>query len=149
MLPKPPLQLTARLSTSLLVLTAIFAVAGCDRVEGQLKDAAHGAVERTSSFARENLVSDMQKDAEAKCISALTNAPLPREPLESWVNKGQVIQLSPVKFELAKAYPLKVRVLGDGKYEIQVSLFEEGAKQGLHIGRCTVVAGKVTEHGVP
>ena len=51
-LPKPPLQLTDRLSTSLLVLTAIFAVAGCDRVEGQLNDAAYGAVEGTSSFAR-------------------------------------------------------------------------------------------------
>lgn len=135
--------------TALLVIFGMLALSGCDRVEGQFKDAARGAVERTTSFARENLVSDMQKDAEAKCIAALTSAPIPREPLESWTNKGQLIHLAPVKFELAKSYPLEVRVLGDGKYEIQVALFEEGVRQGLHRGRCTVVAGNVTKHGVP
>ena len=136
-------------SKALLVMFAMLALSGCDRVEGQFKDAARGAIQHTTSFARENLVSDMQKDAEAKCIAALTDSPIPREPLESWTNPGQKNHLQPVKFELAKSYPLEVRVLGDGKYEIYVSLFQEGVRQGLHRGRCTVVAGKVTDHGVP
>lgn len=141
-------------TSNICALSFLIAVSGCDRIEGKLKDGANSVSQGAKTAVREVLVSDLQKDAERKCIAALTAAPIkrPQQPVtgNDLLSQADALLNSVSRqFGHAASYPLNVRVLGDGKYHVAVPLFQEGDQSArLITGNCTVEGGTVTDYAV-
>lgn len=124
----------------LLLACSLAFVSGCDRIEGQAKDLARSTSDSASNVARDFLVSDLQKSAEATCMQHFTAAAAVAKSSRTGSEEPPTLFVSG-----NPPYSIDVRVIGDGKYELQVPLFRRNEPQGLYTGRCRVEAGRVLE----
>jgi hypothetical protein len=124
----------------LLLACSLGLVSGCDRIEGQAKDFARSTSDSASNVARDFFVSDLQKLAEATCMQHFTAA-------AAVARSSRTGSAEPPKVFVSGNPPhsIDVRVIEDGKYELQVPLFRRDEPQGLYTGRCRVEAGRVLE----
>ena len=99
-------------------------LAGCDRIEGKARDLAHNA----RQAAKDAMKSDLQRAAEALCTAQFTHGPVVAKS-SSGVDEPPNVFVSG-----EPRYRIKVQVLGDGKYRLEVPLFRKNDPQGLYTG---------------
>lgn len=124
----------------LFILASLGLLSGCDRVEGRAKDFAQATSDSARSVARDVFVSDLQKTAEAMCIGHFTSTPVIAQSSRTGSDEPPTVFVSG-----NPPYSIDVRVTGDGKYRLQVPLFQKYEPQGLYTGTCLVEAGRVLE----
>lgn len=124
----------------LLLACSLGVASGCDRIEGQAKDLVRSTSKSANTVARDLFVSDLQKSAEATCMQQFTAAAVVARSSRTGSQEPPMVFISG-----NPPHSVEVRVIGDGKYELEVPLFRRDGPQGLYTGRCRVEAGRIIE----